>query len=40
MTQLSLKAGLKAWGDKASEAVHSEVKQLNFRDTKALEGPQ
>jgi Reverse transcriptase (RNA-dependent DNA polymerase) len=33
MTQLSLKAGLKAWGDKASEAVHSEMKQLHFRDT-------
>ena len=33
MTQLSLKAGLKAWGDKALEAVHSEMKQLHFRDT-------
>jgi hypothetical protein len=33
MTQLSLKAGLKAWGDKASAAVHSEMKQLHFRDT-------
>jgi hypothetical protein len=33
MTQLSLKAGLKAWSDKASQAVHSEMKQLHFRDT-------
>jgi hypothetical protein len=33
MTQLSLKTGLKAWGDKASQAVHSEMKQLHFRDT-------
>jgi hypothetical protein len=33
MTQLSLKAGLKAWGTEAKEAVHSEMKQLHFRDT-------
>jgi hypothetical protein len=33
MTQLSLKAGLKAWGDEAQKAVHSEMKQLHFRDT-------
>jgi hypothetical protein len=33
MTQLSLKAGLKAWGDKASQAVHSEMTQLHFKDT-------
>jgi hypothetical protein len=33
MTQLSLKAGLKQWGDEAHEAVHSEMKQLHFRDT-------
>jgi hypothetical protein len=33
MTQLSLKAGLKEWGDGAQEAVHSEMKQLHFRDT-------
>ena len=33
MTQLSLKVGLKTWGDRASEAVHSEMKQLHFRDT-------
>ena len=26
MTQLSLKAGLKQWGDKATEAVRSEMK--------------
>jgi hypothetical protein len=33
MTQLSLKADLKAWGNKASEAVHSEMKQLHCCDT-------
>jgi hypothetical protein len=33
MTQLSLKAGLKQWGDKATAAVRSEMKQLHFRDT-------
>jgi hypothetical protein len=33
MTQLSLKAGLKAWGKEAQKAVHSEMKQLHFRDT-------
>jgi hypothetical protein len=33
MTQLSLKAGLKAWGDKAHTAAQSEMKQLHFRDT-------
>jgi hypothetical protein len=33
MTQLSLKAGLKQWGDKATEAVRSEMKQRHFRDT-------
>jgi hypothetical protein len=33
MTQLSLKAGLKEWGDKAYEAAESEMKQLNFRKT-------
>jgi hypothetical protein len=33
MTQLSLKAGLKAWGTEAKEVVHSEMKQLHFRDT-------
>jgi hypothetical protein len=33
MTQLSLKAGLKAWGKDAQKAVHSEMKQLHFRDT-------
>jgi hypothetical protein len=32
MTQLSLKAGLKAWGDKAHDAVHSEMKQLHLRN--------
>jgi hypothetical protein len=33
MTQLSLKAGLKAWGAKAEKAAHSEMKQLHMRDT-------
>jgi hypothetical protein len=33
MTQLSLKAGLKAWGKDAQKAVHSEMKQLHFRET-------
>jgi hypothetical protein len=33
MTQLSLKAGLREWGKSAHKAVHSEMKQLHFRDT-------
>jgi hypothetical protein len=33
MTQLSLKAGLKEWGDSAWDAAHNEMKQLYFRDT-------
>jgi hypothetical protein len=33
MTQLSLKAGLREWGKEAQKAVHSEMKQLHFRDT-------
>jgi hypothetical protein len=33
MTQLSLKAGMKEWGKEAHKAVHSEMKQLHFRDT-------
>jgi hypothetical protein len=33
MTQLSLKSGLKQWGDKAYAAVTSEMKQLHFRNT-------
>jgi hypothetical protein len=33
MTQLSLKVGLKTWGEKAISAVKSEMKQLHFRDT-------
>ena len=33
MTQLSLKAGLKQWGDKAKNAMQDEIKQLNFRNT-------
>jgi hypothetical protein len=32
MTQLSLKAGLKEWGDSAWDAAHNEMKQLHFRD--------
>jgi hypothetical protein len=33
MTQLSLKSGLKQWGNKAYVAVTSEMKQLHFRNT-------
>ena len=33
MTQLSLKAGLKAWGNQAQSAAHSEMKQLHMHDT-------
>jgi hypothetical protein len=33
MTQLSLKSGLKEWGDKAYIAAESEMKQLHFRNT-------
>ena len=33
MTQLSMKAGLRSWGDKAFSAVKSEMKQLHFRNT-------
>ena len=33
MTQLSLKAGLKHWGDRGYKAAHSEMKQLHFQDS-------
>ena len=33
MTQLSLKVGLKEWGDKAHNAAASEMKQLHLRNT-------
>jgi hypothetical protein len=33
MTQLSLKAGLKEWGDKDFTAAQSEMNQLHFRNT-------
>jgi hypothetical protein len=33
MTQLSLKSGLKEWGDKAYTAAESEMKQLHFHNT-------
>ena len=33
MTQLSLKNGLKEWGDKAYAAAESEMKQLHFQNT-------
>jgi hypothetical protein len=33
MTQLSLKSGLKEWGERAYEAAESEIKQLHFRNT-------
>ena len=33
MTQLSLRAGVKEWGDKAHSAPKSEMKQLHLRNT-------
>ena len=33
MTQMSMKAGLKAWGNKANKAVYDEMYQLHMRDT-------
>jgi hypothetical protein len=33
MTQLSIKAGLKEWGEEAFTAAQSEIKQLHFTDT-------
>jgi hypothetical protein len=33
MTQLSLKAGLKEWGEEAFTAAQSKMKQLHFRNT-------
>jgi hypothetical protein len=33
MIQLSLKAGLKEWGDKAFTSDQSELKKLHFRNT-------
>jgi hypothetical protein len=33
MTQLSLKAGLKEWGEESFTAAQSEMKQLHFRNT-------
>jgi hypothetical protein len=33
MTQLSLKSGLKKWGDRARDAIEAEMKQLHFRNT-------
>jgi hypothetical protein len=33
MTQLSLKSGLREWGDKAYTVAESEMKQLHFRNT-------
>jgi hypothetical protein len=33
MTQLSMKAGSKAWGDPAKSAIREEMKQLHMRDT-------
>jgi hypothetical protein len=32
MTSLSLKAGLKEWGEESFVAAQSEMKQLHFRD--------
>ena len=33
MTQLSMKAGMRRWGDPATEAVSTELEQLHYRDT-------
>ena len=33
MTQLSLKSGLREWGDKAYTVVQSEMKPFHFRNT-------
>ena len=33
MTQLSMKAGMKRWGQPATKAVSKELQQLHFRDT-------
>jgi hypothetical protein len=33
MTQLSLRAGLREWGDKAKDAARGEMKQLHMRKT-------
>jgi hypothetical protein len=33
MTQLSLKVGLKEWGDQGFKAAQSEMNQLHFRET-------
>ena len=33
MTKLSLKSGLRAWGDKSYTTVQSEMKQFHFRNT-------
>ena len=33
MTQLSMKAGLKRWGNKGKQAVSKELSQLHMRDT-------
>jgi hypothetical protein len=33
MTQLSLKPGLKEWGEEAFMAAQSEMKQFHFRNT-------
>ena len=33
MTKISLKAGLKWYGNKVHNSVHSDIKQLHFGDT-------
>ena len=33
IAQLSLKSGLKQWGEKAKNAMQAEMKQLHFRNT-------
>ena len=33
ITQLSMKAGMRRWGEPATEAVSTELEQLHYRDT-------
>ena len=33
MTQLSMKAGMRQWGEPTTEAVSTELEQIHYRDT-------
>ena len=33
MTQLSMKAGIRRWGEMSTESVSTELEQLHYRDT-------